>query len=171
MSARVPFQRGPMPIDPRISNIGLDANALDLNGSDRDELVKRFRKMSGNGELTVLVPAGVRGEVMNPRTPSDVQDAVLPQIFNLRPGLNSDQQCERRRVAAILQGNADKETHAADASHLSEAAEMGCCYFITQDNRMLKKRDELRAAMPPTLQIVTLEEFFDIVYDFEEGRR
>jgi hypothetical protein len=59
--------------------------------------------------------------------------------------------------------------HAADASHLSEAAETGCSYFITHDNRILNRRDELYAALPPTLTIVTLEEFFDI-YDTYKAR-
>jgi hypothetical protein len=96
---------------------------------------------------------------------------VLPKIFNLRPDLNSTQQAERRLIYAILQGNAKPNKHAADASHLSEAAETGCCYFITNDLRFLNKRDELHAALPPTLTIVTLPEFLAILDDFEAGRR
>ncbi len=71
------------------------------------------------------------------------------------------------RVRAILQGNAGPHRHQADASHLSEAAETGCAYFITNDRRILKKRPELSVALPPTLAIVTLAEFFDILDDFE----
>jgi hypothetical protein len=41
------------------------------------------------------------------------------------------------------------DAHVADASHLSEAAETGCGYFITHDNRILKKRAELYVALPP----------------------
>jgi hypothetical protein len=117
------------PLNPTICNIGLDANALDRDGSPRDRLVERFCNLSAAGELTVVVAGGVRGEVQNPRTPGNVQADVLPQIFNLRPGLNPLQRAERRRVAAILQGNARPGQHAADASHLSEAAETGCGYF------------------------------------------
>ncbi|HXB80675.1 MAG TPA: type II toxin-antitoxin system VapC family toxin [Bradyrhizobium sp.] len=169
MTKRVPFQNGPMPLNPRRTNIGVDANALDLDGSARDDLVRRFCAMSDAQELIVVVAAGVRNEVQNPKTPSNVQVAVLPQIFNLRPGLTSGQQEERRRLARILQGNADPSTHAADASHLSEAVETGCGYFITHDNRILKKRSELRPVIPPTLQIVSLAEFFQIVDDYDEG--
>ena len=158
------------PIDPRISNIGLDSNALDRDGTARDQLVERFELMSEANELTVVVAAGVRGEVQHPNTPPGVKAAVLPQIFNLRPGLNSDQQGARRRVATILQGNAKQGAHAADASHLSEAAETGCTYFITHDKRMVDKRDALAAELPPTLHIVTLEEFFDVLNRYEDGR-
>jgi len=163
MAKRVPFQSGPTPLNPRRTNIGVDANALDLDGSARDDLVRRFRAMSDAQELIVVVAAGVRSEVQNPKTPSNVQAAVLPQIFNLRPGLTSGQQEERRRLARILQGNADAGAHAADASHLSEAVETGCGYFITHDNRILKKRSELRPVIPPTLQIVSLAEFFRLL--------
>jgi hypothetical protein len=64
-----------------------------------------------------------------------------------------------------LTGNALSGKHDADASHVSEAAETGCVYFITHDKRILDKRGELRVALPPTLTIVTLAEFFDIFDD------
>lgn len=159
------------PLDPRICNIGLDANALDRDGTARDCLVRRFCTLSAARKLTVVVAAGVRREVENPRTPSPVRDAVLPQIFNLRPGLNTSQLSDRRRVRAILEGNARPGKHAADASHLSEAAETGCGYFITQDQRILNKRRELARVLPPSLTIVALTEFFDIFDDYEAGRR
>jgi predicted nucleic acid-binding protein len=70
-----------------------------------------------------------------------------------------------------MQGNARPGAHRADASHLSEAAETGCSYFITYDRRILGKRDELHRALPPTLTIVTLAELLEIFDDFEAGRR
>jgi hypothetical protein len=156
-------------LDPRICNIGHDANALDRDGSPRDTLVDRFRSLASAGRLIVVL-GGVRDEVQHPRTPGDVKDAVLPRIFNLRPGLIPSQHDERRRVAAVLQGNARPDKHAADASHLSEAAETGCAYFITHDNRILDKRNELRSALPPSLEIVTLTEFFEVFDRFELER-
>src|SRR5260221_4190853 len=133
------------PLDPRICNIGLDANALDLDGSARDGLVERFRELSSAGTLGAVVAGAARAEVQTPKTPGKVKADVLPRIFNLRPELNPMQESERRRVAAILQGNAKTETHAADASHLSEAAETGCGYFITHDRRILAKASYLSA--------------------------
>lgn len=154
-------------LDPRICNIGHDANALDYDGSSRDTLVDRFRAHALAGTLTVVVAGGVRWEVQHPHTPADVKDAVLPRTFNLRRGLNEAQRNSRRRVAAILQGNAHPGAHAADASHLSEAAETGCGYFITHDKRILAKREELRRVLPPTLSLVTLTEFFNELDRFE----
>jgi hypothetical protein len=159
------------PLDPRKCNIGCDANALDLDGTARDSLVARFRGLSTAMTLTVVVADGVRGEVQHPNTPENVKDSILPQIFNLRPGLNASQQAERQRVQVILQGNAGPGKHAADASHLSEAAETGCAYFITHDKRVLSRRDALSEVLPPSLTIVTLEEFFEIFDEYEAGRR
>ena len=170
MKTRIPFSNH-RPLDPRICNIALDANALDSDGTERDQLVTRFRELSDTAKVNVVLAGGVRGEVQHPNSPGEVKAAMLPQIFNLRPGLNAGQQIERRRVADILQGNAKPGAHAADASHLSEAAETGCGYFITHDKPILGKRDELRAVLPPTLQIVSLREFFEILDDYQEGRR
>ena len=96
---------------------------------------------------------------------------MRPQIFNLRPGLISGQRVERQRVARILRGNAQPGTHADDASHLSEATQTGCSYFITHDGPILRKRDELRAVLLPNLWIVSLEEFFGPFDDFIAGSR
>jgi hypothetical protein len=158
-------------IDPRRCNIGCDANALDRASTANDQFVERFIKLAGSGVINVVIAGGVRDEVQHPQTPQDVKSVVLRKIFNLRPGLNSSQQAERARVRSILQGNAKPSAHAADASHLSEAAETGCCYFITNDKRILKKRDELRSVLPPTLSIVTMREFLEVLDDFEAGRR
>jgi hypothetical protein len=126
--------------------------------------------LASAGRLIVVAAGGVRDEVQRPRTPGDVKGAVLPRIFNLRPGLVQSQHNERRRVAGVPQGNARPDKHAADASHLSEGAETGCAYLITHDKRILEKRDELRSLLPPSLEIVTLTEFFEVLGRFELAR-
>lgn len=158
------------PLDPRRCNIGYDANVLDCDGTARDALVERFEHLCSAGTLNVVVAGGVRREVQHPRTPGQVKDAILAKIFNLQPGLNTEQRAARRAVQAVLQGNARPGKHAADASHLSEAAETGSAYFITEDKRTLNKRREL-AAIHPSLSIVTLVEFMEIFDDYEAGRR
>ena len=157
-------------LDPQICNVACDANAVDCDGSERDSLVDRFRALASMGRLSVVVPGGVREEVQHPRTPAEVKDAVLPRIFNLRPGLIDSQRDGRRRVAAVLHGNAQPGKHAADASHLSGAAEMSCAYLITHDKWILAKREERRRELPPSLSIVTLAEFFEVFDRFEAER-
>jgi hypothetical protein len=158
------------PLDPRINNIAHDADIPDRDGSVRDALVDRFLALTASRKLTVVIPGGVRQQVQHPHTPDDVKGAVLPQIFNLRARLNTSQWDTRRRILTVLQGNARPETHAADASHLAEAVETGCAFFIARDKRFFKKRDELREVLPPSLNIVTLEEFFEIFDDYDARR-
>ena len=81
-------------LDPRRCNIGHDANALDRDGTPNDQLIDRFLRLADAGDLTVVVAGGVRAEIQHPHTPHDIKNAVLPRIFNLRPGLNSAQQAE-----------------------------------------------------------------------------
>jgi len=157
------------PLDPRICNISCDANAVDRDGTARTALVDRFVGLCDDGTLNVVMAGGVRDETSHPRTPAVVRDFMSDQIFNLRPSLNSGQQATRAKIARVLQGNAATGKHSADASHLSEAAETGCGYFITEDKRTLDKRYELEAVLPPTLTIVTLAEFLSILDDFEAG--
>jgi len=38
-------------------------------------------------------------------------------------------------------------------------------------HRILDKRGDLRVALPPSLTVVTLAEFFTILDDYETGRR
>ena len=50
MKARIPFANR-RAIDPRRSNIALDANALNRDGTKHGELVDRFEKLSEDGVL------------------------------------------------------------------------------------------------------------------------
>jgi hypothetical protein len=56
-------------LNPRKINVAIDAHALDHKGGERDALVDRFNALVASGTVTVVVAAGVRGEVQHPRTP------------------------------------------------------------------------------------------------------
>jgi hypothetical protein len=158
------------PLDPRICPIGIDANALNRDGSAHDASVDRLLELRRAGKINLIVPHGVRAEVLNPQTPSHVREAVLPNIFTIPTGLTEQEQKNRRLIAAALQGNAKQGKHAADAQHLADAAKY-CGYFITHDERVLKRSMALRDLLPPSLNVVTLDEFMDIFDDYESGRR
>jgi predicted nucleic acid-binding protein len=156
------------PLDPRRVNVSIDANALDKNGTTRDMLVDRMLELRQADKVRVLIPAGVRDEVQHPQTPQQVKETILPEIYTIPTELNSQERDFRRRVAAALQGNAAPGKHAPDAYHLAEAAKYGG-YFITHDERVLKKSGDLRDLLPPSLQVVTLERFLEIFDEYESG--
>jgi|HubBroStandDraft_6_1064221.scaffolds.fasta_scaffold319256_1 hypothetical protein len=155
------------PLNPLMaSHIAIDANALDRDGSDHDRLVDRLRGLVSAGKLGLIVPKGARLEVQNPRTPAHVQEAILPQIFTLPVGLNSDEERRHRIIKEKLRGNAKSGKHEADADHLFEAAKYGG-YFITRDRRIMKRAGRLCDVLPPTLTVVTLKDFLAIYNEYE----
>jgi hypothetical protein len=158
------------PLDPRKSNVAIDANSLDRPDTDRATAVDRLLSLAKDGKIQLIVPKGVRREFQDPRTPASVRETGLPQIFTLSVGLNSDEQRNRRIVETELQGNAMPGKHTDDADHLCEAAKY-CGYFITHDVRILRKAGKLHDVLPPSLHVVTLAEFLEIYDDFEAGRR
>jgi len=106
---------GRRPLDPRRTNISIDGNVLNRGGSDDgDRRIDRLSSLSGERAINFVIAGGIRDEVLHPATPKEKKAVVLPQIFNMRPGRNSQQDADRRAVAAILQGNAKPETHAAE---------------------------------------------------------
>ena len=70
------------PLDPRICNVSIDANALDRDGASRDALVDRLLALYESGTINLILPKGVRLEISNPNTPPDVQEAA-PRIFSI----------------------------------------------------------------------------------------
>jgi hypothetical protein len=154
------------PLNPRTCPVGIDTNALNRDGSKHDELVDRLLDLDRVGTINLIVPHGVRREVEDPRTPKHVSDAFLPKIFTIPKDLTAQERYVRKGIEAVLQGNARLGKHAADSQHLAEAAKY-CGYFITHDERVLKRSRGLRLLLPPSLTIVTLAGFLTILDDYE----
>jgi hypothetical protein len=119
--------------------------------------------------LKVVLAGGVRAEVLHPRTPGRVKAAIRRLIFNLRPGLISSQQAAQPSPSDPARKRSRREAGRGCVT-ISEAAEIGCGYFITNEKRILKKREALYAVLPPSLSIVRLREFLEILDDYEAGR-
>lgn len=154
------------PLDPRKVNVLVDANAFNRDGTDKDRLVDRVLKLIGDGEIIVVAPHGVRNEVQDSGSPTQVQQAFASQLFTISTDLIRQERHSRLEIEAGLQGNAKPGKHAADASHLFEAAKYGG-YFITHDERILK-RAASSCDLPPSLTVVTLMRFLDIFDDYQK---
>jgi hypothetical protein len=152
------------PLDPRICCVAIDANALNRDGGDHDALVDRLLKLSSACAINLIVPQGVRREILDPRTPDHIQEDTRPLIFTTSVGLTAGERQKLCLTEAELQGNARSGRHAADARHLFEAAKYAG-YFITHDQRILKRAGNLQTVLPPSLFVVTLRKFLEI-YDY-----
>lgn len=156
------------PLDPRDANVAIDANSLDRDETTRAAAVDRLLLLAANAKIRLIVPKGVRREMLDPRTPAKVRNAGLSQIFTFNVDLSTLERRERGVIEAELQGNAKPGKHTEDADHLFEASKY-CAYFITHDERILRKSEKLQKVLPPSLQVVTLIGFLEIYDRYETG--
>jgi hypothetical protein len=156
------------PLDPRICNVAIDANSLDRLDADRAAGVDRLLELRDAARITLIVPKGVRLEFQHPATPRPVREAGSSQLFTVSVGLNPEELRQRCEIERELQGNAKPCKHRADADHLFEAAKY-CGYFITHDDRILRRAGKLRRILPPLLTVVTLAGFLKIFDAYEQG--
>lgn len=128
--------------------VGLDANALDSAGGGRQAEVERFLALVAEGRIEPFVPHTVGDEVEREGTPAAVRQVFSRPAPAPRRAPSAAQHIARLRVRAILRGDAQNDRHAADAAHLSAAAEAGCAFFVTHDKRILRRRPDLAATLP-----------------------
>jgi hypothetical protein len=156
------------PLDPRICNVAIDANSLDRPDAARATEVDRLLALRNAERITLIVPKGVRLEFQDAATPDPVKEAGSSQLFTISVGLNSEELRLRCDIERELQGNAKPGKHKADADHLFEAAKYGG-YFITHDDRILRRAGKLGHILPSSLTVVTLARFLEIFDAYERG--
>ncbi len=71
-------------------------------------------------------------------------------IYTIETSLNLDEVARRNQIHAVLTGSGKPEKYAADAAHVFEAGKY-VGYFITADQRILGKREELRRLSGATI--------------------
>lgn len=154
-------------IDPRYGNNCLDAHVLDRMGSPEDTVVDEILRLAREGVFLLALPHSVKSEIEHPNTPSEVKRRAQRLLFTEPVELTPDEDTLHWKVRSLVQGNAKPGKHERDAYHLVESAKYGR-YFITNDQRILKKGKEL-AELLPQLRIVTPTEFLAIFRGFEAG--
>lgn len=86
-------------------------------------------------------------------------------IFTIETTLTAGEVAQKHAIHALLTGNANPERHAADATHIFEAGKY-IGYFITTDQRILRKRQELSRLSSAT--IVTPSKWLKIFSDTDD---
>ena len=113
----------------------------------------------------MVLPKGVQDEIEHPNTPMATK-LNMDGIYTIEVGLNSEETARRGKIKELLRGHASGSKHASDADHIFEASKYGGRYFITHDQRILGKRQELAKIIGDELQILTLRDFVEICKSF-----
>ncbi len=157
------------PINPRLTNTMIDANALDDKEGSAGAAVDELLALIRDRKINAVLPHSVKAEIEHPNTPAYVKERASGLVFSVPVELNAQEHELRRRVLALMRGNAKPEKHEADARHIVEAGKYGS-FFITNDKRRPIKMREAIAELIPNLWIVTPEEFLEIYREHASRR-
>ena len=99
-------------------------------------------ELSEKGELILNIAHSTQKEVEHPNTPRWVKREANKLIYTIETSLTPDEQTRKTKILMILAANGKPENMIKDSEHIFEADKYGS-YFVTADERILKKREEL----------------------------
>jgi predicted nucleic acid-binding protein len=133
--------------DPRYAGVRVDANFFhDDIAPDERLAANRLIELAEASELSIVIPHTVRSELDHPNTAAATRARAARLVHTLDTGMGN--RVRLRLVQGVMQGNAQPGKHHKDAAHLYDSALWHCGYFVTCDERILKKQAELRAVVP-----------------------
>jgi hypothetical protein len=130
-------------LDPKRVNNFLDSCAFDPKYSPEDEAAERICKFGNDGLVNLILAHSNQKEIDHPNTPQSIKKVSVGMIYTIESALTPEEKRRKSAIHAALTGNGKPATYAADAAHVFEAGKYGG-YFITTDDRILKKRKELQ---------------------------
>jgi len=151
-------------LDPRITNIFLDSCAFDPKYSPEDGASLLLFERYKGGDLVIQIAHSTQKEVDHPNTPDWVKSEANNLIYTIETSLTDGERECRAEILNILAGNGKPENVSQDAYHVFEAAKYGS-YFVTTDERILKKKIELCAACD--IDIGKPSELLEILQGYE----
>jgi|GEM_PF-3596738 len=161
---RVPISRGFL--NPCRANNFLDTCAFDPKYAPEDFIAKEIRSIGNRFEVNLLLAHSNQKEIDHPNTPANVKREAAEMIYTIATSLSSEEIARKNLIHEILTGNGKPEKYAADAAHVFEAGKY-VGYFITTDDRILKKREELQRASMAT--ILKPSEWLEIFNSYAVG--
>lgn len=130
-----------MAINPFITNIFFDSCAFDPKYGDEASASEVLLTTEG---LKIIISHSTLKETSHPNTPDKVKVLAKERMFTLPVGLTPDEIYRKSRILEILTGNGNPSKMRQDSEHVFEASKYGS-YFVTTDNRILKKKEELKS--------------------------
>ena len=154
-------------LDPKIVNILLDSCAFDPKYSPENEAAQALFQRSENGDLILHIAHSTQKEIEHPNTPEWVKQRANNFIYTIETSLVDSERKLKGQILRILAGNGKPENVSQDAQHVFEAQKYGS-YFVTTDDRILKKKGDLCAICD--IHIVKPSELVEILQKYENER-
>lgn len=142
----------------------MDSCAFDPKYSPEDQAALDLFQRYKNGDLVLQIAHSTQKEVEHPNTPSWVKQEANALVYTIETSLTDSERRLKAQILKTLAGNGKPENVSQDAEHVFEASKYGS-YFVTTDQRILKKRGELCSACD--LDIVTPSELTEILRTYE----
>lgn len=130
-------------IDPLITNTFIDSCAFDPKYEPESTASLEILRRSKENNLIIDIAHSTQKEIEHPNTPKWVKDKATELGYTIRVQLTPGEKTVLRDIENILAGNGRIENIAQDACHVFEAQKYGS-YFITTDDRILRRADALR---------------------------
>lgn len=141
------MQRVPMqsytPVDPRLMNNFIDSCAFDPKCSPEDTASNEIFELYNSESIILIISHSVMKEIDHPNTPIWVKKEAQNVLFSYAVPLNEEQKNTKEEIFRILTGNGTSDKMKQDAEHVYHAA-YSHGYFITTDNRILKRRNDIQ---------------------------
>lgn len=151
--------------DPYRRTIFLDSCAFDPKYAPEDQASEEIFRRYEEGNLKVLnIAHSTLKEIDHPNTPERVKREATATIFTLPVDLTGEERRQQEQILDVLAGNGGRDKMRQDATHVFEASKYGG-YFITTDERILKRRDDLRGVCGAI--IVRPSEFIDVLAQYD----
>ena len=139
----------------------MDSCAFDPKYSPENDASLRIFSLYEESAIVLNIAHSTIKEVEHPNTPSWVKKEAGGMIYTIPTSLTQKEVAQKTEILKVLTGNGKPEKMEKDAEHAFEASKY-CGYFITTDERILKKKDDLHAFCAAI--IVKPSEFLE-VYD------
>jgi predicted nucleic acid-binding protein len=149
--------------NPFFCNVHLDANIVDHMADGLSPEITEVLELWSAGQLFLIIPNIVLKELLRNTTPPHVKAAAGRYIYTIPVNLTAGEVEDRRRFIEAARGNAEPKNIDPDLMHVWEAEKYGGGYFVTLDNRLLKRSSVI--ARTKQIEIVTPAELLDRVVE------
>lgn len=150
----------------RYGSIVIDAMILDYVDGFEGEVIERLMSYYFEGEISLLLPHSVKAELESGNTPERVRRRARDLIFSNPVTLNADEQKRADLIYELLNGNAQPGKHLSDSLHVFEASKYGR-FFVTNDQRIIRKRGPLLEILGKTLFVLDIPELHESLLRLE----